>query len=359
MFTNLFLNSYKKKEDELTYAFFSMLELLNSNEFFEFLTKKKLIKNPLKYLKPLPVGNNTNPDGELIFIDENNNEFKLFFENKTKIRNLSKEQLKGHLTLCKSNDVLLVITPRKTDKIMVEEIKDKRIIFYTWSEIADNLRNSFPDNILAKQFIEYGKITGQFEELGEINFDDILVEIGTQRVKFNEKMESILLNLHENLEAGNSLFSNENLTIEDEDEYGRWGIGIHGKRKRKLFDQWVFIGYYYNTNDHGIDFKKEGVPEIAIFFDVLYNKETNDENLNKILSDIDFCKKIKDLKKYGFENNLDGKITENRHRLFYIRKPIDELDKINVFVFLDFLNETFEKIKSIGLDKHKYFAELL
>lgn len=39
MKTNIFLNGYKKREDELTYAFFSMLEFINEKAIFEFLSK--------------------------------------------------------------------------------------------------------------------------------------------------------------------------------------------------------------------------------------------------------------------------------------------------------------------------------
>jgi len=356
MITNLFLNSYKKKEDELTYAFFSMVETLNSKELYEFLSQKILVKNPLKNLKLLPVGNNTNPDGELLLIDENNKEFKLLFENKTKIRNLDKEQLLGHLTLCKTDDKLLVITPRKSDKSIIDKIKDKRIVFYTWSEISDKLIKDFSENILVKQFIEYGKITGQFEEMGEIYQEDIINEIGRRKINFDDKLDSILEYLKEKIETESRkyLLSNENISIMD--DWGRKGIEIRGKKKRKTYGQWVFLGYYYNVEDHNIKFKKDGVPEIAIFFDIYEGKENID--LKKILEDDDFCKKIRKLNDYGFENNLDGKITDNGNRLFFIRKSLDEFDRINAFVLNDYFEEAFEKINNIGLNECEYFKEL-
>ena len=354
MNTNLFLNSYKKKEDELTYAFFSMVEAINSKEIYEYLSQKKLINNPMANLKLLPIGKSTNPDGEIILIDENNKEFKLLFENKTKIRNLDKEQLKGHLTLCKEDDKLLVITPRKSDKSIIDSIKDKRIVFYTWSEIADKLNKDYYENILAKQFIEYGKITGQFEEMGEIIYEDIVNEIGRQKIKFDHKLDTILEYLKEKLETEQYPFSKDNITIVD--EWGRKGIEIRGKRVRKTYGQWIFIGYYYDEEDHNIKFKKENVPEIALFFDIYENKENID--INKILEEEDFCKKIKRLNDYGFENNLDGKITDNSNRLFFIRKSLDDFEKINAFVLNDFLVETFEKIKFVKLDECKYFKEL-
>ena len=255
----------------------------------------------MKYLKLLPVGNETNPDGELILIDENNKEFKLFFENKTKIRNLDKEQLLGHLTLCKATDKLLVITPRKSDKIIIDKIKDDRIVFYTWSEIADKLNKDFPENILAKQFIEYGKKTGQFEEMGEICYDDIINEIGRRKINFDNKLDTILDYLKQTIETEKKyLFSKDNISITD--EWGRKGIEIHGKRIRKTFGQWIFIGYYYDIEDHQIKFKKEGVPEMAIFFDVFEGIENI--SFKKILDDEDFCEKIKKLTEYGFENKF-------------------------------------------------------
>jgi hypothetical protein len=356
MALNLFLNSYKKKEDELTYAFFSMVETINSKELYEYLSQKTLIKNPLKNLKLLPVGNNTNPDGELLLTDENSKDFKLLFENKTKIRNLDREQLLGHLTLCKTDDKLLVITPRKSDKSIIDKIKDKRIIFYTWSEISDKLNKEYSENILAKQFIEYGKITGQFEEMGEKNYDDIINEIGRQKIKFDDKFDTILSYLKDKLEteSGKYFLSKENITIVD--EWGRKGIEIRGKKKRKTYGQWIFLGYYYNEEDHNITFKKDNVPEIAIFFDIYEGKENID--IKKILEDEIFCEKIKKLKNYGFENNLDGKITDNANRLFFIRKSLDDFDKINAFVLNDFFEEAIEKINNFGLNECKYFKEL-
>ena len=104
MQTNVFLNSYKKREDELTYAFFSMLEIMASKELFEFLSQKNLASDPLKNIKLLPVGLTTNPDGEILLTDNNNEEFKLLFENKTKIRKLDKNQIIGHLALCSADD---------------------------------------------------------------------------------------------------------------------------------------------------------------------------------------------------------------------------------------------------------------
>jgi hypothetical protein len=359
MDTNLFLNSYKKKEDELTYAFLSMTEILNSKEFYEFLSQKSLINNSLKSIRLLPVGNGTNPDGELILIDANNDEFKLLFENKTKIRKLDKNQLEGHLTLCKTYDKLLVITPRKSDKSIIDEIKNNKIVFFTWSEIASKLNKDFSENIIAKQFVEYGKISGQFEELGEILHSDILNEIEKFKVNFDNKMDNILRFLKEKFETDKYLFSKENIKYDDSGDYGRWGIEIFGKRKRKTYAQWIFVGYYYNTEDHGIEFRKIGIPEIAIFFDVYYEQEIDPEKLNKILDDKEFCNKIKSLTKYGFEHNLDKKITENANRLFFRRKSLDEFDILNAFVLNDFVEETFDKIALVGLNEHKYFKELL
>jgi len=360
MNTNIFLNSYKKKEDELTYAFFSMLEILDSREFFELISKSKLKNNPLKYMKLLPVGNNSNPDGELIFINENDVEFKLYFENKTKIRKLDKEQLLNHLTLCKQNDKLLVITPRKHDKIIIDEIKNKNIIFFTWQEIATELKNKYGDNIIVKQFIEYGNISGQFEELSEINRYDIINEIEKFKVKFDEKMGNILHTLKDKFETEKYKFSQENICIDDSDKYGRWGIEIYGKRKRKTYGQCIFIGYYYNTENHGINFKKDEIPEIVIFFDIYWDKdEINEEMMDKIIKDEYLCNGIKKLSKYDFENNLHNKNKDLRWHLFYKRKSIDEFDVLNTFVLNEFIEEAFEQIRMVGLNEHKYFSELL
>jgi len=352
MQTNVFLNSYKKKEDELTYAFFSMLELLNSRNLYSFLSGEELSIEPFVGMRVLPVGHSTNPDGEISLVKQDGTEFKLLFENKTKIRGLDKGQLLGHLELCLPHDRLLVVTPRKSDLRIVHEIHDERIVFHTWGEVATELLSNHPSNPLVVQFIEYGRISGQFEELGEIAHYDIETYIQSLSVRFEHRMNTILAYLFEDISsAESSLPVPENDIWFGDKTWGRHGIEI-GERtcQTRTYGQWYFIGYYHDPTDHGIPFKK-GIPEIALFFDVKPDLRP------ALVADAPFCNAVRALVDLGFEHNLDGKASENQWRLFFRRIPIDEFDVLNAAQLRDFLEKSFDTIDSVGLSTHA-FSEL-
>lgn len=353
MSTNIFLNGYKKREDELTYAFFSMIEFINEKSIFEFLSKEELNYSPLHGIKLLPVGNTTNPDGKLTLENKNGEKFNLFFENKTKIRGLCKEQLLGHLDLCENNDKLLVITPRKSDKSLIEEIKSNRIIFYTWQEFATFLKNNFPKEKIVQQFINYGEVTGHFEELNEIAIEDARIHWMAQQYKFDSRMLSILNYVKDDFDFKKTgiNINSKNIKVEDND-WGRLGMEIgFNESKNKTWGQWHFIGYYYNTDDHSIPFKKKE-PEIAIFFEVEQNLRSS------LLEDKDFVEKLEELKKYEFEININGELTKNLWRLFFIRKPLSDFSILNALEIEKFISTSFDAIRSVGLIEHLYFKEL-
>lgn len=353
MQTNVFLNSYKKREDELTYAFFSMLEIMASKELLEFLSQKSLASDPLKNIKLLPVGLTTNPDGEILLTDNNNEEFKLLFENKTKIRKLDKNQIIGHLALCSADDKLLVVTPRKSDANIINDIDDSRIIFITWSEIATELYKNYSNNIIAQQFVEYGKISGQFEELGELTQYDVDIYTKYLKINFDNRLNTILSYFKDDFICHKYSIPFDKSDVELKDYgWGRNGIEIgRKKRESRSYGQCFFIGYYYNTSDHKIKLKKD-VPEIAIFFDTLPGYK------DKLKNDAEFCQMLSQLETVGFENNIFEKHTSSVWRLLFKRLPIDEFKILNPATLKEFVEKSFEHLLESGITQHKYFLEL-
>jgi len=180
-----------------------------------------------------------------------------------------------------------------------------------------------------------------------------------QELDFYEKLALIYNELADKLETGKYPFLKEiefSDTIDgDSQRYVSKYMKISGKKKKKTYNQEILIGY----NSDFYRLKKNKTPEIGIYF---YLKFNNEEELaeirNKILSDKIFYAKIKSLKNYGFEINLNIKDNQCCHYLFYIRKSLDEFDFINTKVLYDFIEETFEIIYKACLNEHIFFTEL-
>ena len=196
----------------------------------------------------------------------------------------------------------------------------------------------------------------------ELFYNDIVNEIERHKIKFDFKLSTLFEALIRNFKNNDYPFSKKNhdyITYERGYPFGNYGIDIYGEDVKKTYNQKIFFGYYYDDFYHNLKFKKKSTPEIGVYFDVFWDKKSiNKKELDKILLDQDFCKKIKSLKKFGFENNLNKNIKENGGCLFFKRKSIDEFDNIDFFVLIDFIEDIFENIKSVGLIEHKFFKEL-
>ena len=96
---------------------------------------------------------------------------------------------------------------------------------------------------------------------------------------------------------------------------------------------------------------KRSIPEIVLFFGIEV------EYAPQILADKDFCKKIKELKKYGFENVLNDLENEQEKPMFYKRRPIIDFEVLNIETLCKFVEEIFSEICSVGLDKHIFFKD--
>jgi hypothetical protein len=190
---NLFLNPYQQPENKLTYNFLSLVNLLNEREFLEWLTDELLDNDPLENIETVFGGRKSNPDGCITLRNRGKNIIKIYIESKTNRRGISKEQLVLHLEWLNAGDKLLVITPRLSDKNIIREIKNNDIIFKTWSEISEYLKSKI-NNVIVEQFIEYGKLSGEFDEFGEITSNEIKIFTENLKLNFDKKITSIFYN---------------------------------------------------------------------------------------------------------------------------------------------------------------------
>lgn len=348
---NIFLNSYQQAENKLTYNFLTIIELLNDKDLFDFLANIQTAQNPLISLNTVYGGKETNPDGSFEVKLQSNKQVTIFYENKTKRRGLEKKQLIGHLNLCGENDILLVTSPRKSDIDIVKQIADNRIVFKTWQEISLFFKKRYTDNVIIQQFVEYGKISGEFDELGELYIDDIKLFCEYIKIDFDRKIESIFRTFSHDVDF--EKFGFTNISQSYNNGWGRNGIEFKPKNiQGTSYGQFGAISLYYDTYDHEIPFLKN-VPEIVFFFDVTPDFK------HKLQSDIEFLKLLKSLENEGFENNIGNEKSKNQWRLLYFRRPITEFQILNVQELVAFSNYVLNKIIKNNATKHKYFSEFL
>jgi len=351
MTTNIFLNSYQQPENKLTYNFFAILEILNSNLFIDYLTSKQTSEKPIIGIKTVYGGGETNPDGSFDIRLSNAKQITVFYENKTNRRGLDAEQLIGHLKQCSESDLLLVTSPRKSDIDIVKEIGDPRIVFKTWQEISLYLRKNFQDNPIVQQFVDYGKKSGEFDELGEIYFDDIKIYCEYLKINFDLKINSIFQNFIHDIDL--SKFGFNNVEFHYADACGRKGAEISLKNsENSTYNQFGAICLYYDTDDHGIIFK-QNLPELAFFFDI------NPDHKNLLQTDNEFREIKNNLVEDGFESNLDNELTPNPWRLLTYRETISNFTILNVQEIILFSEKVLTIILKNNATKHKYFSQFI
>jgi hypothetical protein len=346
---NLFLNPYRQPENKLTYNFLSLIDLLNNREFLEWLTGEHLSDDPVENIETVFGGGKSNPDGCITLKTREDKSVKIYLENKTNRRGISKEQLLSHLDWLDEQDKLLVITPRLSDRNTVKEMNNKSMLFKAWPEIAEYLKNHV-ENIVVDQFIEYGRLSGEFDELGEISDAEIKIFVENFKLNFDRKISSIFYNL--SFEYDFSAKGLKKVKPKYQDMWGRRGIELELENSITTYNQWWAVSYYYSTNDHGIGFKND-MPEIAFFFDV------DPEKLDALKADRVFLGIVKKLEQAGFESNLNQELTNNAWRLLVFRKPIVEFDAINVNELCRFTDTTLALLRDCGAFEHKYFNEFM
>lgn len=246
---------------------------------------------------------------------------------------------------------MLVITTRKSDLTIIDKISDSRIKFYTWTDVA-NLIQKYCDHPIAKQFIRYGKMSGEFEQLGELTSGDILLECNYYKTNNKGWINYVMENFLHELDLAKYGFIESKRNKTKEDHWGRSGVEINFKQRGDSYYQWWFLGYYYDTSDHKIEFL-DNVPEIVAFFDIDPLKRAllcNDSSFNDILEQ---------LQEVGFKSNLRNEMTSNDWRLLTYSKPINQLQQINAEELVNFADEVFGRLLQTNAISHKYFREFI
>jgi len=245
------------------------------------------------------------------------------------------------------NDILLVITPRQSDSQIVKSLNSQKVYFKTWHEIAAKLNQINKDfenkSIIISDFIEYGQITGEFENMSEIEEKELSAYIKTKVMKTEEKIFAIFAKAFNEINFEN--YNIRNAEYKTSDNWGRMGIEIVSNKKND-YGQWFFLGIYYKTYDHGIPFKKLDTPEIAFFLDITPQSRT------ELIKDKALVESLNKLKHLGFENNLTEQITPNNWRFLFKRVPLTEFKNLNVDSCKNFINEIFTDLYS-----EKYFLK--
>jgi hypothetical protein len=344
---NLFMNPYQQPENKLTYSFLTLVDILNDREFIEWLAGLYLKEKPVISVDGVQGGGDSNPDGVISIKNRQEEIINIYIENKTNRRAISKEQLIKHLEWLDGCDKLLVITPRFSDKKIIQEMGNEKILFRSWPEIAEYLKKNI-NNVIAEQFVQYGKMSGEFEELGEITREEIETYIAFNKMNFDGKICSIFEAYRAEANLRNYGYGNTNL--EYRDNWGRKGIEITPFKKNAKYGQWLAISLYYSTYDHRIEFLND-VPEIVFFMDV------NPEYKQLLQNDAQFRMIEEKLVKVGFESNLDNNITKNKWRLMIYRKSISEFKQVNISQIVSFADEVFLKLKNANANEHPYFSD--
>lgn len=120
-------------------------------------------------------------------------------------------------------------------------------------------------------------------------------------------------------------FPIQNAKLTEQDACGRHVITIVFPHFQKnAYGQWLSCGIYYDTKDHGIRFKKKGVPELAFFLDMWPEKA---KNLSPEIKNA--FKNLVSKSDNGFEENTEGKITQNRWRVLFKRIPLTEIASLD------------------------------
>jgi len=349
--TNIFRNSYEQPENKLTYNFLCLIEHMeNQKAFCEFLidNKFKLSESADVEIELQPYKAGSIPDGKISF---DNGKYLLFFENKTHRMKLDIEQLERHLEKhCQNeNAFLLVITSRGSDKGSIDSLNkqyDNKVVFKTWAQVADKLEHL--PSFMAKQFVEYGKLSGEFEYMNEISSTDI-----DCYCNLPGRMQSILKEVKSNIDFTQYELIPSKSSWDDKD--GRMGHKFF-LNKRNDYGQWFFYGIYYNTKVHQIIFK-EGVPELAFFFGI------NPDYRKQLSQNGDFKSALGNLEKLDeeigeknrFEENLTKLRTHSKWLLLFKRVPLTELGN---FSYQD-VKKRFEEILSQLKNEEAFYQEMM
>ncbi len=363
---NVFMSNYQPTEDKLTYNFLCLIEHMpNNKEFIEFITDGKfslLQQKPVR-LKGVHHRYKSNPDGRFSFSTHDGKNIDIYFENKTFRLGLTKEQILGHIREhCQDNNsFLLVVTPRLTDKSIIEDcIKDvgAKLFFKTWNQILEKLHEIEKSNpsFVVSQFIEYGKESGEFMNMQPTN-DDINTYISYHSNNVENKMIHYLNS--STIDIDYSQFNDSIKRREKVDNH--WGRLGYEYNFTNAYGMWFFYGIYFNMDNHKIKFKKDFEPEIAFFFDIgcdpdekspKAKQEQLKENRNKLKNNSRVKSIFDSFERQGFEENLFKKMTTNNWILLAHRTPLSEfVSEFGEFSVSNLESHLIERLKTVFLEE--------
>jgi len=342
------MNTYEQPENKLTYNFLWLVQYLNNTAFLEFLSGTNNISesDPIINIETVYGGGESNPDGSIKILLNNGEVFTLFIESKTFRRGLDLDQINRHIkNYITNNDILLVITPRESDKKEINNLNEKSIILLTWQNISNFIIEKFCDDTIVNEFVEYGNLKGEFTIMKDISSSDINIISDFYKNNMSARLWNVFESLSEDIK---DIFNKYNIKVDStkvKDHWGRLGIEIYFKKPK--LDIWAFFGLYYHKDDHNIEFKIEEIPDISFFIDL-------NENEKKIDNNKDIIKDFKLLEKYGFRCNDNGRLTSNRWRLIAYQKSIIDFESLSIDLLKKELNDILSKFK-----KSKYFINFL
>ena len=290
------------------------------------------------------VGGESNPDGSFCVTDSNGNTQTIFLEVKSRRSHVYAEQLERHLAVyCKEvNSTLFVISAYEADRTIAETISPK-IIFKTWTEIASFL-NKTTEEKLPSLFVEYGEQSGEFDMPFEVRKSDVEIYTQLASIKWEQRIAAVIGEACEHIRKDSK---NYDATVRQQKAWGRHVAMITFPKKSDLdYGQWISVGFYLDTGDHGIPFKKTNTPELAFFLDMQPSESKKlptaiKESLNLLVA-----------QHPDFELNLDGSITTNRWRVLFKRVSLDAYAVVDGGVVSSFYNECMDTLKKYSALKN-------
>ncbi|MBU1852337.1 MAG: hypothetical protein KJ995_08045 [Candidatus Omnitrophica bacterium] len=241
-------------EDNTTKSLVNILEFAHGVGFDplmrSFLSLIKVCKNEIMYFRLQQGEVNSRPDAVLCFVDR-----KVYIESKVQA-SLDINQIIRHLSALDEKDVLVVITNRTSDKDVLDDLKDDRLIYLSWKKIHSafmkvkektnyDKKNRAVLNLL-DQFTDYLEVIVMTEFVGFKNEDfDFWLEFNPNYVPLLKKKiksfaESILEVLPENVRNIYSDLKIGNIARTHKDERHAWVAIKKPQNNKDVFNQCNF-----------------------------------------------------------------------------------------------------------------------
>lgn len=339
MLPNIFLNPYQQPENKLTYNFLCLLKHYNEQDFIDFLFDHKFPDSKIVDFESVFGGEEACPDG-MIRLEADGKTIDVYLEVKTFRRNVDLDQLKRHIVYkCNyDNSYLLVIASKIISVQEIIDIDKDRIFVKTWNSIASYL-DKYRSDWIVDEFLSYGEIKGEF---GAISISKDEISSYYKHYAFMNNWDShVRCILEKSVELiREHILDTSRYEMEVKKRWGRHAVEISWDKTEDYdFGQWIACGIYFDERDHGIKFKEKDMPELAFFLDMNSKKALNlPENLKS---------KFKDIQEYGFEDNTNGEITNNRWRVLFKRVPLSQVSSpLNENTVAEFFKQCIDVFKN-------------